>query len=189
MTEDRLVAGLGGYIHRASAEKEGRTGPNPTDRAKAGSKPHLLVDRRGNPLVVRLTAANVNDVDQLLALVDAVPPIRGRRGGPLRRPKKLHAEKGLASKSNRVGLRQRGITPRIAKPGVDSSARLGPYRWKVEQCLAHLHRFRRLRMRDDQRDDIHLAFLCLAADPMLFLSLVTVPALLGTLSIAWGHRI
>ena len=35
-----------------------QTGPNPTDRAKRGSKRHLLCDGRGVPLAVRLTGAN-----------------------------------------------------------------------------------------------------------------------------------
>jgi transposase len=35
-----------------------QTGPNPTDRAKRGSKRHLICDGRGVPLAVRLTGAN-----------------------------------------------------------------------------------------------------------------------------------
>ena len=38
-----------------------KTGKNPTDRAKLGSKRHVLVDRRGVPLAVTLSAANVPD--------------------------------------------------------------------------------------------------------------------------------
>ena len=38
-----------------------QTGPNPTDRAKRGSKRHLICDGRGVPLAVRLTGANRND--------------------------------------------------------------------------------------------------------------------------------
>src|ERR687897_3292532 len=37
------------------------TGPNPTDRGKLGTKYHLLVDRGGIPLAVRLSAANTHD--------------------------------------------------------------------------------------------------------------------------------
>lgn len=36
------------------------TGPNPTDRGKAGSKNHLIVDRRGLPLSVGISAANLH---------------------------------------------------------------------------------------------------------------------------------
>ena len=49
------------------------TGPNPTDRGKAGSKYHIfLVDRQGVPLAVQLTAANVHDSKLLEPLVDAL---------------------------------------------------------------------------------------------------------------------
>lgn len=34
-------------------------------------------------------------------------------------------------------LRERGIVPRIARRGVDSSERLGRYRWKIERALAN----------------------------------------------------
>src|SRR5713101_990975 len=52
-----------------------QTGPNPTDRAKRGSKRHLICDGRGVPLAVRLTGANRNDSQEALALVDAIPPL------------------------------------------------------------------------------------------------------------------
>src|SRR5919107_5894043 len=40
-------------------EKGGaETGPNPTDRGKAGTKRHVVVDRRGTPLEVCLSPAN-----------------------------------------------------------------------------------------------------------------------------------
>ncbi len=38
-----------------------KTGKNPTDRAKLGSKRHLLVDRRGVPLALTLSGANLPD--------------------------------------------------------------------------------------------------------------------------------
>ena len=58
-----------------------QTGPNPTDRAKRGSKRHLICDGRGVPLAVRLTGANRNDSQEALALVDAIPPLHGERVG------------------------------------------------------------------------------------------------------------
>jgi hypothetical protein len=56
-----------------------QTGPNPTDRAKRRSKRHLICEGRGVPLAVRLTGANKNDPREALALVDAIPPLRGAR--------------------------------------------------------------------------------------------------------------
>ena len=41
-----------------------RMGPNPTDRAKAGCKRHLLTNAQGIPLAVKSTPANTRD-DQL----------------------------------------------------------------------------------------------------------------------------
>lgn len=45
------------------------TGRNPTDRGKCGSKIHLLVDRRGAPLAVYVSAANRHDKCSLQDLV------------------------------------------------------------------------------------------------------------------------
>src|SRR5260370_37435297 len=68
-----------------------KTGPNPTDRRKARSKHHIVTDARGVPLVAHVTAANVNDITHLDALVAHLPAVRGRRGRPRRRPDVLPA--------------------------------------------------------------------------------------------------
>ena len=68
-----------GRSARCAGEK---TGPNPTDRRKAGSKHHIVTDARGVPLVAHVTAANVNDITHLDALVADLPAVRGRRGRP-----------------------------------------------------------------------------------------------------------
>ena len=146
-------------------------GPNPTDRGKPGSKRHLVVDRWGTPLAVWLTAANVNEGPLLEDVIDAIEPIhrpRGRAGRPRKRPDKLHADKAYASRHNRQVLRQRGITPRIARPGIDSSRRLGRFRWVVERSLGWLNRFRRLVIRYERRGDIHLALLDLGCALICF---------------------
>ncbi len=141
------------------------TGPNPTDRGKRGSKYHVLVDRQGIPLAVQLTAANVHDSKLLERLVDAVQPIRrptGAPGRPRKRPAKLHADKGYDFAEKRRALRRRGITPRIARRGVESSARLGRYCWVVERTQAWVVTFRKLAIRYDRHAASALAFLHLA---------------------------
>jgi len=117
------------------------------------------VDRQGIPLAVTVSAANVHDSQMMLETVDAIVPIRGRRGRPRRRPGKLHADKAYDSKALRAELRKRNITPRIARRGIESSERLGRHRWVVERTLAWLNRYRRLRVRYERRADIHEAFL------------------------------
>ena len=82
-----------------------KTGPNPTDRGKPGSKHHLLTDANGTPLSAILTGANRHDATQLLPL--AVPPLRGQRGRPRRRPERLYADRAYDSRQQRKDLRAR----------------------------------------------------------------------------------
>ena len=86
-----------------------RTGPNPTDRAKRGSKRHLICDGRGVPLAVRLTGANRNDSQEALALVDAIPPLHCARGRPRQRPDCVFGDRGYDAAAIRRG---RGISCR-----------------------------------------------------------------------------
>jgi len=118
-----------------------------------------VVERNGVPLAVIHTAANVHDSKVLEEAVDAVRPIRKPRGRPRKRPKKLHADKGYDFPRCRKALRKRGITPRIARRGVEPGERLGRYRWVVERTLSWLNRYRRLKVRYERRDDTHQAFL------------------------------
>lgn len=144
------------------AKRGGRkTGPNPTDRGKRGSKHHIIVDRTGIPLARPvLGPANEHDADQLPRVLDSIRPIRRPRGRPRRRPAKLHADKAYDHRRCRIACRLRGIQPRIARRGIESSATLGRFRWVVERTLAWLHSFRRLAVRYERRDDIHEALLC-----------------------------
>jgi transposase len=118
-----------------------------------------LTEGGGAPLADLATPANTPDAAVLAAMVDRVEPIKRPRGRPRRRPDKLHTDKACDHPQHRQTLRDRGITPRIARKGVESKERLGRYRWVVERTLAWLSRYRRLRVRDERRDDIHQAFL------------------------------
>nr|WP_257101635.1 IS5 family transposase [Streptomyces sp. alain-838] len=138
------------------------TGPSPVDRGRAGSKHHLITDGHGTPLAVLLTGGNRNDVTQLLPLLDAIPPVRGRVGHPRRKPDSLFADRGYDHDIYRGQVRARGIVPAIARRGTLHGTGLGTYRWVVERTVAWLHGFRRLRIRWERRADIHEAFLKLA---------------------------
>ncbi|MEU2502993.1 IS5 family transposase [Streptomyces pseudogriseolus] len=125
--------------HVRAARKGPKSGPSPVDRARPGSKHHVLTDGQGIPLAVSLTGGNRNDVTQLLPLLDKIPHDKYRRL-----------------------LRQRGIRPVIAERGQPHGTGLGTFRWVVERTISWLHGFRRLRIRWERRDDIHEAFLGLA---------------------------
>ncbi|WP_367574298.1 IS5 family transposase [Streptomyces griseoaurantiacus] len=145
------------------APKRGiHTGPSPVDRGRAGSKHHLITDGHGTPLAVLLTGGNRNDVTQLLPLLDAIPPVRGRVGRPRRKPASLFADRGYDHDIYRDQVSARGIVPAIARRGTLHGTGLGTYRWVVERSFAWLHGFRRLRIRWERRADIHEAFLKLA---------------------------
>ena len=139
-----------------------KVGPNPTDRGKLGTKRHIAVDAKGTPLVVLISGANVNDCKMLEQLVDAIPKVyNGKKGPPRSRPRKLHADKGYDYPFCRKLLTDRSIKIRIARRGVESSQTLGKHRWVVERTHAWMNKFRRLKVRYERRDDIHLAFLTL----------------------------
>lgn len=119
----------------------------PVNRARPGSRHHLIVDRHGTPLAITLTSGNRHDIAQLLPLLDAVPPIRGLRGRPRRRPRRLYADRGYDFDKYRRQLWKRGIKPVIARRGVTHGSRLGKVRWVVDHAFAWLHQFKRLRIR------------------------------------------
>jgi hypothetical protein len=60
-----------------------------------------VTDARGVPLVAHVTAANVNDIAHLDALVADLPAVRGRRGRPRRRPDVLQGDRGYDSQPHR----------------------------------------------------------------------------------------
>jgi IS5 family transposase len=129
-----------------------------------GTKRHLVVDCQDLPLALTISPANVHDSKLLEEMVDAIPALRlpdQQRGRPRKRPTKLHADKGYDYPWCRGALRARGIVPRISRRGIESRERLGRYRWVVERTLSWLNRFRRLKVRDERRADLHTAFLSL----------------------------
>ncbi|MEA3124534.1 MAG: hypothetical protein QOD67_1553 [Caballeronia sp.] len=158
----RSGQGTGRQLLHSRVVRGKKTGPNPTDRRKLGSKHHIIVDAQGIPLAVILTGANRHDVTQLDPLVEAIPPIRGKRGRPLRKPKIVQGDRGYSSEEHRQRFRKRGITPQLAKLRSPHGSGLGKTRWPVERTIAWLHSYRRLKMRYEKYAHIHEAFLTLA---------------------------
>ena len=99
---------------------------------------------------------------QLIPLIDAIPPIRGLVGTPRRRPRRLYADRAYDYDTYRRHVAARGITPIIARRGATHGSGLGTIRWPVERTFAWLKDFRRLRIRTEQRADVHQAILSLA---------------------------
>lgn len=98
---------------------------------------------------------------QLLPLVDAIPPVSGKRGRPRRRPQRVQGDRAYHSRFHSEALIARGIEPVLARRNTEHGSGLGVYRWVVERTNAWWHQFRRLRVRYERRADIHEAFLLL----------------------------
>lgn len=122
----------------------------------------MITDGGGIPLAVILTGGNTPDVTQFLPLVNAIPPVRGKRGRPRSRPDTVFGDRAYDSTEHRRALRRYGIIPVVARQGTPHGSGLGTVRWVVERSNSWLHQFRRLRIRWEYRADIHEAFLSLA---------------------------
>jgi transposase len=85
------------------------TGPNPTDRAKMGTKYHLAVDGDGTPVACAVTAANVNETRLFQRLLLAAT-------GVMKRIQDVFADKGYDNERHRAACRAIGA-------GVHSQAR------------------------------------------------------------------
>jgi putative transposase len=87
-----------------------QTGPNPTDRAKLGSKRHLWVDQCGAPLSILITPANTNDHLVMMNLLSQpiVPRPQTKFPG-----QHVCADKAYDSEPLRNQLRQHNFQPHI----------------------------------------------------------------------------
>ncbi len=138
-------------------------GPHPTERGTArrapGTTRQLAVDRQGRPLSAGLTGAARPDAPVVAAVVARIPPVRGSRGRPRQRPEQVHADTGDAARHCRRSLHRRGITVRLARKGVEDTARLGRWRRVVGRTFARSNHDRRLALRYERRAALHQALL------------------------------
>src|SRR5215216_5467735 len=131
------------------------TGPNPTDRGKAGTKYHVVVATDGTPLGVVPSAANVHDTrlfPHLLRLAQVVCAAIGR----------LYADAAYDSADNRGICLRDGIQPHIRKIGEAHGSGLGRVRSVVEHDCAWLLANKRLDRRQDRLGHIILTLLTAA---------------------------
>jgi putative transposase len=140
------------------------TGKNPTDRGKLGSKWHALVDGRGAPLSVTISAANMHDK------WGAVPTLKA---GMLHKPRTIYrihhlcADKAYDFDDTRHSIDRLGFRGHIPLRGVEvimpKHKRHPARRWVVERTHSWHGNFRALRIRWAKKADNWLAFLHLAA--------------------------
>lgn len=111
-----------------------QVGPNPTDRAKNGTKKSILTDRHGGPLAVVVAGANVPDtklLDQTLeaSIVDRPKPTKTK-------PQPLCLDKGYDNPTREAAVEKHHYTSHIRRIGEEKlskgkkSIRLAGGLWK-----------------------------------------------------------
>lgn len=140
---------------------------------------HLVVDGRGLPLVLHVTAGNVNDSTVFEQVIEQIRIARPNGGRPRTRPGCVLGDKGYSAKRIRDYLRRRGIgcviperSDQIAnrkrkgsrggRPPVFDAA-LYKRRNLVERCFSKLKQFRAIAARFDKLASRYRSGLLLAS--------------------------
>lgn len=131
----------------------------PTDHGCSRPPPDLRRSR--HPTQVIITAADVNDISQTLALVDGIPPVAGRPGRPPPTPQSPTRRQGLRLQPHDE-LRHRRFLPVISRKESPNIKGIGKLRYIVEPTFALLHHFKRLAVRWERRTELNDAFISLA---------------------------
>ena len=155
---------MDGAITKAPLAGEA-TGPNPTDRAKSGTKRSILVEGNGIPIGVAVSGANTHDMKMTEQTLESV--VIGRPRPTEKHPQNLCLDKGYDFPEVDELVARWGYTGHIARRGVDQSKRekIPGYRarrWVVERTHSWTNRFRRLLVRWEKKARNYLAMLHLA---------------------------
>lgn len=147
-----------------------KTGKNPTDRGKLGSKRHVLTDARGAPLAVVVSSANAHDKTCALAVLDAIMVPRPKT---TYRVHHFCGDKAYDAEDLRQAIRERHyqvhIRPRgVALEEVPADKRHPARRWVVERTLSWQNDFRSLRTRWAKKADNWLALIQFACALVLW---------------------
>lgn len=140
------------------------TGPNPTDRAKSGTKRSLLVEADGGPLAVVIRGANVHDCKLLEATLEAIVVERPK---PQNVEQHLCLDKGYDNPTGRDAVDQHKYIPHIRRIGEEKldeqqQKRYPARRWVVERTLSWLSKCRAILVRYDKKACNYLGLIKLA---------------------------
>jgi len=142
-----------------------RTGPNPTDRSKRGTKRSLLMAGRGVPLGVAVAGANRVDFQLLQETLDSIPeecPL-----APADIEQGLWLDKGYDFDAIHGQVRRNGYVPHIVPRDAERTLlqKIPGYRarrWPVERTISWMNRFRRILVRWEKKAVNYTAMVQLA---------------------------
>ncbi len=132
----------------------------------------LLVDGRGVPLSIIVTAANVNDGKRINEVLERHCG-RARRARRVRRNKHLCADAGYRSAENVRIIEAHGYIPHVVDRRKEAEMkrrdpRKKARRWVVEVCHSWFNRFRKLLVRYEKLERSFVALNHLAAAIIAF---------------------
>lgn len=137
-------------------------GPNPTDRAKNGTKRSLLTDGGGGPLAVVVAGANVHDTKLLEQTIEAV--VVERPEPTEENPQHLCLDKAYDNPTGEAAVSQHGYIGHIRRigeepPPVKRKKGHKARRWVVERTLAWLSKCRGILVRYEKKAANYLALI------------------------------
>ena len=140
----------------------GKTGPNPTDRAKKGVKRSLLTEASGVPIGLAIEGANRHDCKLVEATLESIPLKRPK--STRKKPQGICLDKGYDYKTVRDLVEAFGYTAHIKARGEEAQAikRQAGFkarRWVVERTHSWMNRFRRILTRWEKKPMNYLALL------------------------------
>ena len=141
-----------------------KTGKNPTDRGKTGTKKSLLVEGDGGPLGAVIAGANVPDCKLLEATIEAIVV---ERPDPEEVEQHLCLDAGFDNAPAREVVERHGYVGHIRPSGNGPPARRRPgrrkpRRWVVERTLGWLSKCRGILVRYEKKDVNYLGLIQLA---------------------------
>jgi len=145
-----------------------KTGKNPTDRSKIGTKRCVIVDQNGIPLGLSIEGANRHDSQMLLKTLNNVP-----YSIKIERNKWLHLDRGFDSKKSREISAGHNFKAKIAlkkkrNQKTEIVKEKDIFRWVVERTHSWMNRFRSIYIRWEKKASNYQAMLELAAAITVF---------------------
>ena len=147
-----------------------KTGPNPTDRAKQGTKRSLVTEASGVPIGVAVQGANCVDFKMVRETLQSI--VIDRPEPTAEAPQGMCMDKGYDYDEVLALLEEFGFTAHVRTRGEEAKAKKEAgqraRRWVVERTHSWFNRYRRLLVRWEKKACNYLAIVHLACGLITF---------------------
>jgi putative transposase len=139
-----------------------RTGRNPTDRGKQGTKRSLLTEANGVPVGLAVEGANRHDKKLVEATLESIPVERPEPTPE--KPQGMCLDKGYDYDDTRELVKEFGFTAHVRARGEEAKelkreAGQKARRWVVERTHSWMNRFRRILIRWEKKVENYFGML------------------------------